>query len=949
MSWTLSYTGATPLSSGTQSISFTRSGSFASTDVLSSIDITVTGRITGLGIVNLDVLGLSVVAGTATGSFTATRRFISGGTGYPLLFGSNAIAANWVSPSGTVRVNPTGPASGFSVVISSVSITVTTGTASGSGPTQGGTPVTQTGTTSTADKYYWVFRAQPPSTAAFATGYTTTIHVYSDKYLSSLRAIATGRETGAAGTATLRILGAGNTAISFTIGATTATSHTITISGGAYSGTVTIPSTATNGPYRFEVSAWSPTSTLPSSTQLGTAYSTSWNITGTSVSEGLGNHLAFGTAPATSAQVGDQLASFTVEAKNSSNVTVTGFTGTVTLSAVGPTGQAVSVLAGTLTATASAGVATFSSISFTKPGTYQLKATATAYEPVFSVVLTITGAFDADDIIGLRQNLVYDGTTWRRTTNINSPTLNTMTTAQMKGIDGDMASTTALANDGVRWFLPHPIKLQRIDYKVSVSTLSSTPTIQVYTSQDATSVTDGTWTLQASYTPVHTNVFISAFTFASPIIARGVWVTLNDGGGAATASWRAIHVSGPYLSPTISYQDPEGGETLNDERTLSIPDPPAKISGGATATRRVIMRNNTATTYEITMVVSPARDTGDSLIDGLIIVKDDGGNPVSETFVLGPNEAKSLTFSYTIAAADNDNTGKHYARVSMIDMSESTAYYYFVFGAGTRRYDMAAFAGFTGSSTGGETFTDVLYHPATNSFMYLSNNAGATLKVAGITGLTSYATHTITSAGTAANFSRGVIMGTTAYITNSGSTNVYAIPLVLSNTSTALSAIPIAFALPAQTTGHKVAVQRTSTRMWIMNGSATSNLRIYDLDTAGNVYYTIDTTTNLSGLDVRMIGWDSRNSELYVGTAVSGGSRTFARYDSTGTYVTSISNSDRNTLEVTSINYMNGKIYVLYGGRYLWRYDAQTLANGSEIADFTANTGTGHALIMAFA
>lgn len=95
--------------------------------------------------------------------------------------------------------------------------------------------------------------------------------------------------------------------------------------------------------------------------------------------------LAFVNFPAT-AQQGTNLTSFTVEARNASNVLVTNYTGAITLSKATGTG----IVSGTLTKNAVAGVATFNDIQIDQPGAYTLNANATGLTQAVSLTINIT-------------------------------------------------------------------------------------------------------------------------------------------------------------------------------------------------------------------------------------------------------------------------------------------------------------------------------------------------------------------------------------------------------------------------------------------------------------------------------------------------------------------------------------------------------------------------------
>jgi hypothetical protein len=107
------------------------------------------------------------------------------------------------------------------------------------------------------------------------------------------------------------------------------------------------------------------------------------------------------TAQPTSTVAGQTIApAIVVTAQDNMGNTATGFTSVVTLAITPGSGSPGATLAGTATATASAGVATFSSLSIAKAGTaYALTASASGVPDV------TTGAFDI--AIGLTAKLVY--------------------------------------------------------------------------------------------------------------------------------------------------------------------------------------------------------------------------------------------------------------------------------------------------------------------------------------------------------------------------------------------------------------------------------------------------------------------------------------------------------------------------------------------------------------
>jgi hypothetical protein len=607
-----------------------------------------------------------------------------------------------------------------------------------------------------------------------------------------------------------------------------------------------------------------------------------------------------------------------------------------------------SALTGTLTATAVAGVATFSNLTVTTPGSYYLSASAPGYVNTSSNLFVVAGVDQAEDITALRQTPAYDGTQWRKTTGVSSPSTAAMTTTETLILDGDMTNTGSnkVTVDGIRWTFPYTMRFQRIDYKCSISSLTSAPVISVYTSDDTTAPTNGTWTLRASYTPPHTRVFISAFSFATPVTCKGVWITLNDNGGPATCDWYAAHPIGQYVNANVSYVDVDTNAETTTESTLSVPFPAEKLSGARTVERALIVRNNTPTPLEIAPLVTSARYAGDTTVNyERWTLYDDKGVLLPLAFGLGAYESKYVRAVYTITAALNDLTGKHYARALFLNPTATTGWFRYIKTGTYQGYDLATGATSGTLATGGETYTDLSYSLPYAATVVITNDGASTVRFRASTALSG---HTVSSAGTASEWDRMVMLTpTTVYFLSSASQAVKTVTLVTTGaTSASLAATTTAFTLPTQTTGSKNVVARDATRMWICDGS-TSDIRIYDIDIYGNVYSTITTVTNLSGLTIAAIAWDSVREELYVITAVSGGSRTVARYSTSGAFIASTTNSDRSTLEATGVGVMNGQVYVLYGGRYLWRYTVQTMASGSELYDKGANTGTGRMVLTA--
>ncbi|HTH63848.1 MAG TPA: hypothetical protein VL563_04130 [Gemmatimonadales bacterium] len=116
------------------------------------------------------------------------------------------------------------------------------------------------------------------------------------------------------------------------------------------------------------------TYTLTATTSLGLTPATSVSFTITTAAT---THFAFTVQPSTTTAGANITPAVQVTAQNSSNVTVTSFTGPVTLAIAAGTGATGATLGGTVTVNAVNGVATFANLVLTKAGTgYKLTASS---------------------------------------------------------------------------------------------------------------------------------------------------------------------------------------------------------------------------------------------------------------------------------------------------------------------------------------------------------------------------------------------------------------------------------------------------------------------------------------------------------------------------------------------------------------------------------------------
>lgn len=412
-----------------------------------------------------------------------------------------------------------------------------------------------------------------------------------------------------------------------------------------------------NGLYRLRI--WAPSDRSVQGGPVSTGMTLGGNV---------GPHLRFGTQPPVTGLAGTVLANFTVETLNASGTLDTGVAEDITVALYRPDGETaedVSKIAGALVVESVAGVSTFTGIVIVKPGIYTFKATAGGYKEVVSNVIVIGGTSNPEDASGLRQNILRDGTLWGKTTGISAPTIVDVSTVEQSKIDGDLFSTEGVVCDGFRFVFPYWQSVKKIAFKNVLSTLAGSPVIRVYKTTDATEPDNGTWEEVTTFIP-KTLSNLKEISFAVPVLTRGLWVTLDDSGGAATSTWRAIHVFGLYIEPALSFHNPTTSGVIGDEELLSIPLPAETLEDARTVTRDVIVRNNSTGSFDLTPYTDPAKYGGDSLVDIDNVSVLDENNSAVTNFTLNAQDSKLLRLRYTIAEADNDKSGKHLIRLSFL-------------------------------------------------------------------------------------------------------------------------------------------------------------------------------------------------------------------------------------------------------------------------------------------
>lgn len=442
------------------------------------------------------------------------------------------------------------------------------------------------------------------------------------------------------------------------------------VSSGEFANITTAPLVSGNASFNFTFSTASTGISSTTNPQLkltwvghsnaGAAYHQMAVSTGT---------LKFSTQPSAVVAPGDNLGAVQVTRLNSTGGVNLSFDEDVTISAVSASGANLSdqtILVGAKVLPGSSGVADFTSLTFSKDGQYKLKATDESNNTVLSDLVTVIGPPDDDEAIGLRQNILNDGTEWRKTTGISAPTFATPSIDELNRINGDLTTTAGVGVDGFRMYFPFWMRVRKVSIKGELSTLTNA-SIEIYGTQNATSATSGTWTEVASTIPPQKK-FQRDIEFAEPEITKGLWVTLNDGGGAATAVWQAIHVYGSYVNPSLSIINVSTAGPIGDEEYLSIPTPPEVLEGARIVTRDFLIRNGTDDVKDVTVFVEAARYGGDALADGTKVeLLTDTGAALPSIVQVPAGGAYPIKLRYTISAAENDSSGDHYSRLSFAD------------------------------------------------------------------------------------------------------------------------------------------------------------------------------------------------------------------------------------------------------------------------------------------
>lgn len=394
-----------------------------------------------------------------------------------------------------------------------------------------------------------------------------------------------------------------------------------------------------------------------------TGYSTSFSLNGDSANA---THLAFQTQPPTSVSANEIWANFKVDALRDSGIKDLAFTEPITITPISiiddtpPAGK----FFGTTTVSAVSGTATFTNLRYTHPARLRLKATSPNLRPAYSLPITVLGQPFPPGTVGLRQNIAEDGTIWKKTVGITSPTITDVSNQEKKVIDGDLASSAGVATDGFRFVFPTPLQLGSLTLKFKLTNLTNNPIIAIYTSENTTTGSDGSWVEYTSYTPTQTEV-ITELKFEDVQVVAGIWVTLDKKGGTSSCTWQGIHITGVYLGSPISFFEAKTTLPLYAEKYVHLPYPPEKIPDDRVVTREFIIQNNTGGEIRLNLLTEPARYGGDTAIDTELTLTTTTDTELPIPITLPAFGQTTIKARYT--NPQNPKDGEHYSRFTVVN------------------------------------------------------------------------------------------------------------------------------------------------------------------------------------------------------------------------------------------------------------------------------------------
>jgi hypothetical protein len=658
---------------------------------------------------------------------------------------------------------------------------------------------------------------------------------------------------------------------------------------------------------------------------------------------GSDRYLSFTAQPQLINVLGATIPNVVVSVVDRSGAVDTSITGSVTLQvnkADGTTPADTGSLSGTLVDSLSSGVATFDDLTVLKAGGYTLRATHTTAKSATSNVFYGVGS-ELPTTGGPRQNIMNDATVWRKTTGTSNPTFATPTNTELSYVNGDLASTNKVTVDGFRMTFPHHLVLTKVIIKAKVSTVASSPYWQLYTSTNTTTPTDGTWQAVKSFTPTNTNVTTVTWTFSTTTVTKGVWVTQNKNGGSSTCDWYSIQVFGHYVNGAIQFFDGGSQAPLVDDY-IGVPSPFKPLSGAQTVYRTMLVKNNTSATKQLQLQLEPARSGGDTLADAdNAVLLDESGKVLDYPLIVPAGGFGAFQVKYTIDAAANDNSGKHYMRINAYEWEETTGWIGTIW-TGTNDMIFRPISGSSAnsSSVGSYNVTDCAYDVAHRTLIGLwigvgGENGKLILDDSTPSGPGSMTLGQITGVTPNTGFTRLAYRDDKILLTRNDSTTCYIFSDLYSPPNIRSLSTASTFSLPTAATGDKIAVGSDTGYFHILNGTSGS-VRLYRVTTAREIVGNVSLASWLGSGTITGMWYDPVNRLIFVVTAVSGGTRKIAWYNSTTLQqVGTATNADRNTFECYGGFTQGTSYYLFFGARYLWRYASTSYSGGTEIKDIS--------------
>jgi hypothetical protein len=659
-------------------------------------------------------------------------------------------------------------------------------------------------------------------------------------------------------------------------------------------------------------------------------------------SGGSARYLSFTAQPQLINVLGDTMPNILVSVLDPTGAVDTSITGSVTLqvnTADGTTPADTGSMSGTLVHQLSSGVATFNDLKVLKSGGYTLRATHITAASATSNVFFGVGNDVPSSGGALRQNIRNDNTAWQKTTGTSNPTFAAPTSTELNTVNGDLASTNKVTVDGFRMTFPFYLLLTKVIIKAKVSSVTTSPYWQLYTSEDTTTPTNGTWKVRKSFTPANTNITTVTWTFTTPTVTKGLWVTQNKNGGSSTCDWYSIQVFGHYMNGDIQFFDVNTQKPFAEEY-IGVPSPFKTLSGAQTVYRTVLVKNNTSATKQLQLQLEPIRSGGDTLADedNATLLSESGG-VLDYPLVVPAGGFGAFQVKYQIAAADNDNSGKHYMRINAYEWEETTGWIGTIWTGPNQVQLRGIVSGANFGSIGGYNVTDCAYDVARRNFISLWIGTGGEntkLQLLDITtsGSGPMGFNQITGVSPNTGFTRLAYRDEKILLTRNDSTTCYVFSNVYSLPTTVSLSTASTFTLPTAATGDKIAVGSDTGYFHILNGTSGS-VRLYRVTTSGNIAGNVSLSSWLGSGTITGMWYDPVNRLIFVATAVSGGTRNIARFNSTTLQqVGTATNADRNTFECYGGFTQGTNYYLFFGARYLWRYATTSYSGGTEIKDF---------------